>query len=236
MGNTQTNEGKPGKAGKSSGKVKGLMKIKGKKIKQGEPQFIGIVPQESETETRKEKTSVVIKNDSEKINSTLPEKEKQDSLHVEPPKATDSWYSADEINEESISKIATPSSVISSDSNFVDATQSPQEFPKNLRLDFDTSDVDTPDNFFHNLTLNSFKLNEYRMKHEEEKNKKLNKLGVSKISQISLESDPCQCFETSEVQVIRNIDVTEPVKVTHVAKRLSDASLNNIGKNMFNCY
>ncbi|XP_045473458.1 formin-like isoform X3 [Harmonia axyridis] len=245
MGNTQGNEVKPGKSGKT-GKVKGIMKIRGKK-KQGEPQFTGIVPQEIDEEEIDKKVS--IDEYSEDMSSShLQEKieqqaelevEMQDTLRIEPTKTTDSWYSADETNEETLSKIASPSSVISSESNFMDAPQSPQDHYGTSTADLIRRN-DTPDNFLHNLTLNSFKLNEYRMKHEEEKSKKLHKLGVSKTSQISLDSDPRECFETGEVHVIKKLEcdvceygqmgeAKEEINVGHIIKRMSEANLNTTG-------
>ncbi|XP_044753972.1 protein cappuccino-like isoform X2 [Coccinella septempunctata] len=247
MGNTQANEAKPTKMGKS--KVKGMMKIRGKK-KQGELNFTELVPKETAEEFVEENISKVnpkeifgIHFETEK-DTGKPEKPEEDdtfnSLQVEQPKATDSWYSADGVNGENISKIATPSSVISSESNFMDAPQSPEDYNETITAQSNFHANEPSDNFLHNLTLNSFKLNEYRMKHEEEKSKKLNKLGVSKTSQISLECDPRECFETGEVHVIRKMEnewcnyeqigeVREENNVVHVNKRMSESNLNITG-------
>lgn len=237
MGNTQTNEGKPGKAGKS--KVKGIKKIRGKK-NQGDLNFTEINPKVLD-EKVVEKSELKRSEIQEKIEDIKIAEvdEKQISLQIESPKATDSWYS---LEEENISKLATPCSVISSENNFVDAPQSAQE---TFNSESNTSSNNTPNNFLHNLTLNSFKLNEYRMKHEAEKSQKLNKLGVSKISQISLDSNPRERFETGEVHVIKremenNICVDEQMKevrkdnnVVHVNKRMSESNIKIPGKS---CY
>ncbi|KAB0794648.1 hypothetical protein PPYR_11487 [Photinus pyralis] len=58
-----------------------------------------------------------------------------------------------------------------------------------------------PKNFME-LPLNNFKLNEFKRRKEEELGKKLSKLGLSKTSQISLESDLRDCFVSENVECV----------------------------------
>ncbi|XP_049823318.1 formin-2-like isoform X3 [Aethina tumida] len=98
------------------------------------------------------------------------------------------------------------------------------------------------------VCLKIFKLNEYRARHEEERTKKLSKLGVSRTSQISLDSDPRECFVSDNVEVVSNDEVSvaeslsrddgtlkrrshkdedDGQKVAKMVKRMSDVSLSN---------
>ena len=232
MGNLQTNEPKqPGKSGKSQGKVKSLMKMRGKRGKVDSSHFTGVVPEDSEDPAPE------------------PEKNATDNLIV-----TDSWCKVNRLNDKNIEKkTKTPPSAVSSssDSNFTDPltpvgfnTEMNQCYysEESVNLDVEVPNISTQEDFLHNLTLNSFKLNDYRARHEQDKCKKLSKLGVSKTSQISLDSDPKDSFVSENVEVVnkddeeggdcgtlkrKSQDHGEEQKVAHLAKRMSDNNLAN---------
>lgn len=243
MGNLQTNEPKQStKSGKSQGKVKSLMKIRAKRGKIDSSQFTGVVPEDNEEHL--EESTII--EDKPRGKSDL----KDDNIIV-----TDSWCKVNQLNGENIDKkIKTPPSAVSSssDSNFTDAltpvgfnTEMNQCYysEESVNLDVEVPNVSTQEDFLHNLTLNSFKLNEYRARHEEEKSKKLSKLGVSKTSQISLESDPKDSFVSENVEVInkedtedemdsgtlkrRSHDYDREVNTSPLRKRKSDSNLAN---------
>ncbi|RZB39864.1 formin-2 [Asbolus verrucosus] len=250
MGNLQTNEPKhSAKAGKSQGKVKSLMKIRGKRGKIDSSQFTGVVPEGTEFEER------VFEHSFAKEEKPPEEKNKQknDNLIV-----TDSWCKVNRFNDENIEKkTKTPPSAVSSssDSNFTDPltpvgfnTEMNQCYysEESVILDVEVPSTTTQEEFLHNLTLNSFKLNDYRMRHEEEKSKKLSKLGVSKTSQISLDSDPKDSFVSANVEIVNKDDssqederdtgtlkrrsqdnVEEGHTVAHMVKRMSEVNLSN---------
>lgn len=187
MGNLQTGDTKPAK---SKGKSK--VKIKGKKGKAVEDDFTGIVcDQEPDTTV-----DITVHEEEEEIKPLPPEP--PDTLMV-----NHSWSNVED--DETKKPFTTP--ISSSDSNFTEAL-TPQAFSRqtegaiNFNVDVPNS---THESFLHNLALNSFKLNEYRARHEEEKTKKLSKLGVSKTSQISLDSDLSECFVSDNVEIIRQI-------------------------------
>ncbi|KAJ8980425.1 hypothetical protein NQ317_018817 [Molorchus minor] len=261
MGNLQTSDSKPVKGGKSPGKPKTKIKLRGKKGKAEELLFTSVVPEKEHAsdsnEVLKETSGIKLKTE-----------QKKDSDNV---LVTDSWCKANKVNTEKIEKgkkksAASPSS---SDSNFTDpltpvgfssAVNACYHSEENVHLDVEIPNS-TLETFLHDITLNSFKLNEYRARHEEEKCKKLSKLGVSKISQISLDSNPNDCFATDNVEVIskgmqndsgivsdslekedtlkgRSRDSMDSVDeyandVPKIAKRMSDAGLAN-GKYLFN--
>ncbi|XP_063922402.1 protein cappuccino-like isoform X3 [Zophobas morio] len=232
MGNLQTNEPKQaGKSGKSQGKVKSLMKMRGKRGKVDSSHFTGVVPEDSEDPAPE------------------PEKNATDNLIV-----TDSWCKVNRLNDKNIEKkTKTPPSAVSSssDSNFTDPltpvgfnTEMNQCYysEESVNLDVEVPNISTQEDFLHNLTLNSFKLNDYRARHEQDKCKKLSKLGVSKTSQISLDSDPKDSFVSENVEVVnkddeeggdcgtlkrKSQDHGEEQKVAHLAKRMSDNNLAN---------
>lgn len=238
MGNLQTGETKSGKV---KGKTK--VKIKGKKGKCIEDDFAKIVPELDIT-----------------IESILPDEEDIPETRPIPPEPPDTLmvnhtWSVNEPGEDETKKpFTTP--ISSSDSNFTEAL-TPQAFYRqndeavSINVDVPNS---THESFLHNLALNSFKLNEYRARHEEEKTKKLSKLGVSRTSQISLDSDPSECFVSDNVEIIRQLyedsgfgldksadilgsltkaeQVTEDSQdgdsqVNQMVKRMSDVSLPN---------
>ncbi|CAH0555466.1 unnamed protein product [Brassicogethes aeneus] len=261
MGNLQTGEGKQPKTGKSPGKIKGKIKLAKAKKSKEDVRFTGIVPEDIEVE---EISAVVIEKPVKKLAPKPPEKVPDKPPRKE-PLITDSWREANKAAINSETKVSPPSAVSSSsDSNFTDPC-TPVGFSTELNECYQSEesilDVEVPntvqDNFLHNLTLNSatsFKLNEYRARHEEVRAKKLSKLGVSKTSQISLDADPKECFASENVEVV-NLDdddgddsgflgsfqkddtlkrkpkkedeVDEGQKVSHMVKRMSDVNLNN---------
>ncbi|EFA10727.2 cappuccino [Tribolium castaneum] len=236
MGNLQTSEPKNApKAGKAQGKVKSLIKIRGKKGKIDSAQFTGVVPEEAEDSA---------------LDDSLPVAEKPKSS-TDKIVVTDSWCKVNRLTEDVEKKTKTPPSAVSSssDSNFTDPL-TPMGFntemnqcyysEESVNLDVEVPNSTTQEEFLHNLTLNSFKLNEYRARHEEEKSKKLSKLGVSKTSQISLDSDPKDSFVSDNVEVVnkdeepdsgtlkrKSRDSGEEQKVAHMVKRMSDNNLSN---------
>lgn len=225
MGNLQANEAKNAqKSGKTPGKVKSLMKIRAKRTNKTE--FTGIVPEECALLESKQKSQ---------------EEEKNDHVIV-----SDSWCKVNKVLNEDLEKTSAVSSS-SGGSNFTD----PMVFSTPINecseeTNNSINDIEIPntqEDFLHNLTLNSFKLNEYRARHEEheeKKSKKLSKLGVSKTSQISLDSDPKECFVTDNVVICKNEDNEEADEdvsvdegtlkrnnqVAHLVKRISDVSLS----------
>lgn len=191
MGNLQTNEPKhSAKSGKSQNKVKSLMKIRGKKgNKIDSSHFTALVQDEEETEQSC-------------LSDEKPLEEKKDLI------VTDSWCKVNRINEDSTKGRTPPSS---SDSNFTDPltpvgcnTEMNQCYYSEESVELDVDVSSTQEEFLENLTLNSFKLNEYRARHEEVKTKKLSKLGLSKTSQISLDSDPKESFSSDNVEIVNN--------------------------------
>lgn len=253
MGNLQSNDPKSGKTGKTA-KVKTLMKIRGKKGKQEDNQFTGLVPEETEeqehasaseddltvTEARAAKTTE---------DATKNARETADHLVI-----TDSWRKVNQYDTNNLDTV-TPSGDSSSDSVFAEAL-TPVGFSAEINQCYrseETLDRDG-DDFLHDLTLNSFKLNDHRARKQEVIERKLSKLGVSKTSQISLEADPGECFSSGNVEVVTkeespgvgdesgfggsNVleDSTEgedadgvmgPQKVMLVSKRLSDTGISN---------
>lgn len=236
MGNLQSNDPKSGKPGKAA-KVKTLMKIRGKRNKQDDinNQFTGVVPKQEEHASASEDELTV-----------------KETRH--PPKAdllvTDSWCKVNKTSAGAVEGASvTPSADSSSDSVFAEAL-TPVGFSTEINLcyrseDSFPSELEIPDNFLHDLTLNSFKLNEYRAR-KEDVGQKLSKLGVSRTSQISLETDPNECFVSDNVvEVVRKDEYSEadgeesgfegsgmeatasPGKVSCLAKRLSETNLYN---------
>lgn len=186
MGNTQTGDNKSIK----SGKVKSLMKIRGKRGKNDDTvQFTNIA---------------TIKQNSDKVESSQ-------AIPVEkcaPPKRTeaiitDSWKKAN------AKEIDIKSGESSSESIFTDpltpvgfSTEINKCYYSEESVSFDVVVPDTVQDSFLNLPLNNFKLNSYEIRKSEELTKKLNKLGVSRTSQISLDSDPREWFVSSNVECV----------------------------------
>lgn len=192
MGNLQTNEPKhSAKSCKTQGKVKSLMKIRGKKgNKIDSSHFTALVHEEEETEQSC-------------LSDEKPSEEKDQTKELI---VTDSWCKVNRINEDSTKGRTPPSS---SDSNFTDPltpvgcnTEMNQCYYSEESVELDVDISSTQEEFLQNLALNSFKLNEYRARHEEVKTKKLSKLGLSKTSQISLDSDPKESFSSENVEVV----------------------------------
>lgn len=190
MGNIQGNESKPPK----SGKVKNLMKLRGKREGKDDAHFTGIVPNDAEAENKAQN-----KREEKEIVENQPEETNKNIL------VTDSWC---KVNKNL--NVASPGGDSSSDSVFTDA-QTPVGFSTELNSCYYSDehvnfDVDVPDltgeNYIGCLTLNNFKLNEYRLRREQDLNRKLNKLGVSKMSQISLNDDPSEDFNSENVEIV----------------------------------
>lgn len=249
MGNLQTGDTKPAKA-----KGKSKLKLKGKKGKSDiEEEFVGIIP---DYDHNQQQDITLYQNDEPEDKPPPPEP--PDTLMV-----NHSWSTVETEEDDTKKPFTTPISSSDTTSIFTEAL-TPQAFSKQT-VESINSNVNTPNSanetFLHNLALNSFKLNEYRVRQEEEKTKKLSKLGVSKTSQISLDSDPSECFVSDNVEIIRQINddsgfgfdksseiqksllkgdepdendgQEDDFKVTQMVKRMSDASLANGEYNSF---
>lgn len=236
MGNLQSNDPKSSKTGKSA-KVKTLIKIRGKRNKQEDNQFTGVVPKTQLQEHASSEDDLTLK-EARPTSQKLP-----DNLLV-----TDSWCKINKPDPTTTEGV-TPSADSSSDSVFAEAL-TPVAFSTEINQCYRSEDsfpteLEISDNFLHDLTLNSFKLNEYRVR-KEEVGQKLSKLGISRTSQISLETDPKECFVSDNVEVVRKDEYSEadgeesgfggsgekegaPMtgKVLTLAKRLSDGNLSN---------
>lgn len=234
MGNLQSNDPKSAKIGKSV-KVKTLMKIRGKRNKQSEAQFTEVVPKHDDLQEHASTSEEDL---------TVKEAPKSDGNIPDRLLVTDSWCKIN--TTDTIAEGVTPSADSSSDSVFAEAL-TPVGFNAEVNRSEDSfpTDLEISDNFLHDLTLNSFKLNEYRAR-KEDVGQKLSKLGISRTSQISLETDPKECFVSDNVEVVRKdeysdadgeesgfvgsgaLEMTSSTgKVMTLAKRLSDSNLSN---------
>lgn len=207
MGNLQS-EVKSGKAGKQ-GKVKQLMKIRGKKggNKSEDVSFTGVVPEDAEAEEEEEEERTL-----KERNET-----KSDVL------VTDSWC---KVNQEAGNSVVSPGAESSSDSVFADPL-TPVGFSTEINQCYHSEEED--ENF--SAALNSFKLNHYNKARQDEISQKLSKLGVCKASQISLDAEGQENFESGNVEVVKkDEDEQEPVDGDkQVVKRFSD-DVTNSGK------
>lgn len=175
MGNLQS-EVKSNKAGKQ-GKVKQLMKIRGRKGNKSEDvSFAGVVPEDAEAEDEAEEEEPTPK----------------------PLLVTDSWC---KVNQETQSStvVLSPGAESSPDSVFVDPL-TPMGFSAELNQCYQSEEEE--ENF--SAALNSFKLNHhYNRSKQDEISQKLSKLGFCKTSQISLDAQGQESFETGNVEVVR---------------------------------
>lgn len=180
MGNLQS-EVKSNKAGKQ-GKVKQLMKIRGKKGKNEDVSFIGVVPEDMETqeEPQEEKTC----KKSNEIGAAI--------------LVTDSWC---KVNQEQPSDVLSPGAESSSDSVFVDPL-TPVGFTTEINQCYQSEEEE--ENF--SAALNSFKLNHYNKSKQDEITQKLSNLGICKTSQISLDAAGQETFECGNVHVVKKKD------------------------------
>ncbi|XP_074036306.1 formin protein cappuccino isoform X2 [Leptinotarsa decemlineata] len=223
-------------------KTKAKLKVKlgGKRKGKFEDNFTGVVPDEDEGKTP-ETDPPEKENNSNKLPISV---SNEDTALI-----TDSWCDVNHPSQKSDDNdrkifATTPSS---SESHFTDA-QTPVGFHNQSEESIDL-DIEVPNftqgTFLHDLTLNSFKLNEYSVRH-----KKLSKLGVSKTSQISLDSNPDGCFASDNVEIVSQIQddsgfgdsslerddtlkrrskelADEETNVLQMVKRMSDVNLNN---------
>lgn len=195
MGNLQSEGPKVPKTGKSPGKVKGLMKIRGKKAsKLGEPQFTSIVQPPEEPD----RISYVSARD------LTPRSEEPPFLFTPPPSSKVTPQLPVISNDK---PQITPNADSSSDSAFTDP-QTPVGFATELNrcyyseesvsLDVEVPDCAAQDGSF---LLNNFKLNDHRFRQDQGLERKLSKLGVSRTSQISLGG-----FSNDEEFVSENVE------------------------------
>lgn len=218
MGNIQTGEGKTSKGGKG----KGLMKIRGKKgkppyifkahppivlhhyfVKSGkneEVPFTSVVPSEAD-ESSRPNSSLGKQNISPKPIKyrapPVPQVKTSEPTEKKPPEA---------IQNEPKQKITPPSGDSSSDSVFTDALSPGCSTEINACYYSEESvnlDVEVPESttwsLLDNYTLNKFKLNDYSERKEEQLKTKLSKLGLSKTSQFSLDSENSQCYSNERM-------------------------------------
>lgn len=211
MGNLQSDV-KSNKAGKQ-GKVKQLMKIRGKKGKSDDVSFTCVVPEDAETQEEEEEEHIQENN-------------KRSSTMV----VTDSWC---KVNQEQPSDVLSPGAESSSDSVFVDPL-TPVAFSTEINQCYQSEEEE--ENF--SAVLNSFKLNHYNKAKQDVITQKLSKLGVCKTSQISLDAAGEENFDSGNVEVVRKEEtattdlVTENDDIRDEVQRqklvsLSDDVLNN---------
>ncbi|KAF5269711.1 hypothetical protein FQA39_LY08634 [Lamprigera yunnana] len=177
MGNTQAGEVKT-KMGKSPGKVKALIKMRSKRGKIEETPFSGVLTEEKH-EMRKIELEVV--NDEDE-------------------------------NKRRDYKVTPTSGESSSDSVFTDplavtpvgfSTQINEYYKNDQNVNINVIVPDFVKDHFLELPLNNFKLNEFKIRREEEINKKMGNLGLSKTSQISLDSDARDCFASENIECVQ---------------------------------
>ncbi|CAH1280152.1 unnamed protein product [Diabrotica balteata] len=195
MGNLQTGETKSTKS-----KIKSKVKLGGKKKGKLEDNFTAVVPEDQDELSNNIPTTFTSIPENEVFNKDYIRGNNQLIDDTGQNLCTTKRFN--DVCDQN--KPTTPQS--SSESYFTNP-QTPvgviNNIEKPTKLDIDLHNG--TETFLHNLTLNSFKLNEYRARHEEEKTKKLSKLGVSKTSQISLDSDPNECFVSDNVEVVSQI-------------------------------
>lgn len=198
MGNLQSGEVKVPKTGKSPGKVKSLMKIRGKRGKQEEPQFTSIVQPPPPDEP--DRMSYVSARD------LTPRSEEPPPLFTPPRSRKPPPKPETDNTTARMPPQMTPNS--SSDSAFTDA-QTPVGFATELNRycyhseESVSLDVEVPDaTHSGNFLLNNFKLNEHRVRKDGGLDTKLSKLGVSRTSQISLEGCGGQGFASENVECV----------------------------------
>lgn len=225
MGNIQGNENKPSK----SGKVKTLIKIRGKKgggVKD-DTQFVPIIVEDEEQQVSIINEDIVEKSD------VIEEKPK---IVDDKNTVTDSWCKVNKLNENAPrNKIISPGGESSSDSVFTDP-QTPVGFSAEINECYYSEE--NVNDFATNLTLNNFKLNEYRVRRENDITKKLSKLGISKTSQISLDGDNNESnFVSDNVEVVNKL-VDSGIDNSNLTKSSSshqDFSYSDTSYGMLNC-
>lgn len=166
-----------------------------------EVQFTPVVPDEAEigehhtNSTKQEKISPKQKYRAPPVPSSQP-----------PPFTKTVKTEPDTVLIDTKQKITPPSGDSSSDSVFTDALSPGCSTEINACYYSEESvnlDVEVPDSttgsFLDGFALNNFKLNDYRVRREEELNKKLSKLGLSKTSQISLDSESKEWSSSEKV-------------------------------------
>lgn len=198
MGNLQS-EVKSHKTGKQ-GKVKQLMKIRGKKgNKSDDVSFTGVVPEDAEAEEGDEEEQT--------LNDTVETKT--------PLLVTDSWC---KVNQEVTNIVTSPGAESSSDSVFADPL-TPVGFSTEVNQCYQSEEEE--ENF--SAALNSFKLNHhFNRTKQDEISQKLSKLGMCKTSQISLDGDGQGNFESGNVEVVKkdeHDDFEIEISDTHEVKQ-----------------
>nr|XP_022901371.1 protein cappuccino-like isoform X1 [Onthophagus taurus] len=186
MGNTQS-EGKLTKGVKG----KGLKIIRGKRGKSEETQFTSIVPNDQTYPT---------------IDHYGNSKEEKEKNNIEDLKIIDASQPGEDQKNLKMQEILTTSEESNSETPVGFSTEINQCY---YSEESGLSEVEVPDNihdsFLHNLALNSFKLNDHKLRREQVLTDKMSKLGVSKTSQISLESDPNESFVSDNVEIVTKV-------------------------------
>lgn len=206
MGNIQGNENKTSK----SGKVKTLIKIRGKKGAKDDNQFVPIVVEDEGQVSIINDDNIEKDVDIDCNNDTCIDVDGEETPKLINDNkqiiTTDSWCKVNKLNIDSVqrNKIISPGGESSSDSVFTDP-QTPVGFAAEINECYYSEE--NFNDFTNNLTLNNFKLNEYRVRRENDLTKKLSKLGVSKTSQISLDGDNNESnFSSDNVEIINKYD------------------------------
>lgn len=224
MGNIQTGDAKSSKSAKSPGKVKALIKIRGKRGKIEGTHFTGIVPEEDDQShyeaNRTHTPEIIKKKEKTNINSPLNTNITATATmenKTDKPYITDSWQKVNNIppttNVKTVNEITPSSAESSSDSVFMDpltpagfSTEINQCYYSEENVNIDVVVPDSYENNFLNLPLNNFKLNEYKARKEKKLTEKLSKLGISKTSQISLNNDPRESFVSPNIECVKKAD------------------------------
>lgn len=228
MGNLQGSESKIPKTTKSPGKGNRLMKRRFTRGKKDKDDFLGIVPDDEDTST-----IIAAEDQSQIPKSTSSTTVKSSSLHqqsnkniIESSGGSGEWSLLQTASSPTITapplvpastttqqkdikeqQARTPETGESStDSVFTDPL-TPVGFAAEINQCYYSEEsvleADLPDTTSTTNVINSFKLNEYKIRRENELNKKLHKLGISKTSQISLEGNlDGECFVSEDVVIL----------------------------------
>lgn len=209
MGNLQGSESKAPKSAKSPGKGNRLIKKRFSRGKKDKDEFTGIVPDDEdaivEAPTVKQSSSKdqhsVLTRDQHDTGSTISQSQRKsggDWPHTNaPPKQQ-------VITEAQITQVTPEAAESSSDSVFTDPL-TPVGFAAEInQCYYSEENLDLPDTTSTNV-INSFKLNDFKVRKEEELTKKLNKLGVFKSSKISLDSNLDDCFVSEDVVIVNEM-------------------------------
>lgn len=234
MGNLQGSESKTPKTAKSPGKGNRLIKRRFTRGKKDKEDFTGIVPDDDETST-------IVPEDQPQIPASASSATvKSSSLHQQSNKnildggGSGEW-SLLQANSTATSPTATAPAAAkdhartpetaesSTDSVFTDPL-TPVGFSAEINQCYYSEEsvleADLPDTTSTPNVINSFKLNEFKIRRENDLHKKLNKLGICTKSHISLEGN-LDDFVSEDVLVFNDMPKNE-----NVAQEYGDCSID----------